>query len=299
MNFRQIEAFRAVMLGGSATAAAQMLFVSQPAVSRLIHNLEHSAGFLLFERRKKRLVPTPEGKQFYAAVEQTFVGLDHINKAANAIRTASVGTLRIASTPLVAHGILCRVVGDFLKMNPNVFVEMAHGSREFVIECVASQIYDLGIEVPPIRNAAVREEVLVTHRAICVLHRDHELKSKKSVSVKDLGKFDFVAPETGSMFRFAVDQAFKVAGISPRIRAETTTQTAICGLAAKGVGVAIVAPYVVPSTLGMPLTFRPLKPEIPISYSALLPSLRSSSLLADKFYAFMKAELQVGGSVAR
>src|SRR5262245_47324218 len=87
MNFRQIEAFRAVMVGGTATTAAQMLFISQPAVSRLVRSLEDSVGFDLFERRKKRLVPTVEGKQLHAAVEQTFVGLQHVSRAADAIRT--------------------------------------------------------------------------------------------------------------------------------------------------------------------------------------------------------------------
>lgn len=58
MNFKQVEAFRAVMLSGSMTAAAEALHTSQPNISRLIAQLERLNGFSLFERIGSRLVPT-------------------------------------------------------------------------------------------------------------------------------------------------------------------------------------------------------------------------------------------------
>ena len=62
MNYRQLEAFQAVFRAGSFTLAGKLLFVSQPAVSRLILELEQEIGFKLFERHKNGLQPTPEGK---------------------------------------------------------------------------------------------------------------------------------------------------------------------------------------------------------------------------------------------
>ena len=60
MNFRQIEAFEAVMKTGSMTLAGKLLFITQPAVSRLIIELEQELGFKLFERKKNKLVRTDE-----------------------------------------------------------------------------------------------------------------------------------------------------------------------------------------------------------------------------------------------
>ena len=60
MNYRQLEAFQAVFRAGSFTLAGKLLFVSQPAVSRLILELEQEIGFKLFERHKNGLQPTPE-----------------------------------------------------------------------------------------------------------------------------------------------------------------------------------------------------------------------------------------------
>ncbi|MCP4433148.1 MAG: LysR family transcriptional regulator, partial [Gammaproteobacteria bacterium] len=75
MNLRQLEAFRAVMITRSITRASELLFVSQPAVTRLINDLESSVAFPLFQRIKKRLHPTPEAHAFYEEVERSFAGL--------------------------------------------------------------------------------------------------------------------------------------------------------------------------------------------------------------------------------
>ena len=64
MNLRQLEAFRATMRSGSITAAAKLMHISQPSVSRLISDLERSVGFALFVRAGRGLVTTVEARRF-------------------------------------------------------------------------------------------------------------------------------------------------------------------------------------------------------------------------------------------
>jgi len=78
MNLRQLEAFRATIRCGSITEAAKMMHISQPSVSRLIADLEQSAGFPLFLRVGRGLTPTVEGRHFYEGVEGMFVGIDRL-----------------------------------------------------------------------------------------------------------------------------------------------------------------------------------------------------------------------------
>jgi len=99
MNFKQVEAFRAVMLSGSMTAAAASLHTSQPNISRLIAQLERQSGFKLFERVGGRLQPTDEGAALFADVERAFIGLHSIEQAAQNIRQGGTGRLRIAVVP--------------------------------------------------------------------------------------------------------------------------------------------------------------------------------------------------------
>ena len=83
MNFRQIEAFRYVMITGTTKGAANRLFVTQPAISRMITALEAHLGFKLFNRHKGRLQPTMTAIRFYKAVEQNFLGLERLEKLAS------------------------------------------------------------------------------------------------------------------------------------------------------------------------------------------------------------------------
>ncbi len=74
INLRQIEAFSAAIEFGSATAASEVLHITQPAVSRLIADLERVVGFQQFERRARGLVPTQDAHTLYEEVKRSFVG---------------------------------------------------------------------------------------------------------------------------------------------------------------------------------------------------------------------------------
>ena len=77
LRFRHIEGFRAVMQTGTATGAASLLNVTQPAVSQLMTEMEGAVGFALFDRRGGRLVPTSHAALLFDEIERCFTGLDH------------------------------------------------------------------------------------------------------------------------------------------------------------------------------------------------------------------------------
>lgn len=89
LNLRQIEVFRAIMLSGSISGASKLLFVSQPAVSRLIAYTEQRLGLMLFERIKGRLYPTPEARRLFVEVTALYQNVQRVNEVAdNPPRTA-------------------------------------------------------------------------------------------------------------------------------------------------------------------------------------------------------------------
>jgi DNA-binding transcriptional LysR family regulator len=83
MNIRHVEIFRAVITNGTASRAAEVLRISQPAVSKAIQELERYIGFDLFHRIKGRIVPTSEAQLFFKEVEQSFAGMDYLRNAAS------------------------------------------------------------------------------------------------------------------------------------------------------------------------------------------------------------------------
>src|ERR1700746_980012 len=120
INSRQVEAFRATMLTGSVTEAANLMAVTQPAVSRFLRDFKALMKMKLCERRGTGLVPTAAATALYTEVERSFVGLERITAAAEEIRSRRTGTLRIAAPPAVSNGYLPRLIGRFLTERPNL-----------------------------------------------------------------------------------------------------------------------------------------------------------------------------------
>ncbi|MDU6377010.1 MAG: LysR family transcriptional regulator, partial [Bradyrhizobium sp.] len=145
MHYRQIETFRAVILSGSASRAAELLDITQPAVSRAIAELERSVGFALFDRSGGRLSPTAEARLLFAEVDRAFVGLDRIRAEAARIRDFGAGAIRIASLSAFANTLMPKAIHAFNKRHPGVPVTLQIRASSVVRELVASGSFDLGI----------------------------------------------------------------------------------------------------------------------------------------------------------
>src|SRR5579862_5031537 len=106
MELRQLEAFAAVITTGSVTAAGRLLGRSQPAITRLIQELEAEVGYPLFTRNGPRVTPTEQGILLYEEVEHVLAGLHQIEKRADEIARGESRPLRIAATSALAAGLV-------------------------------------------------------------------------------------------------------------------------------------------------------------------------------------------------
>src|SRR5688572_21126473 len=97
LEFRHLEAFRAIMRSGTVTGAGAMLGISQPAVSRLLSQTEALAGFPLFERVRGRLVPTTTAQALHEETERVFIGIEEVAALAERLRAQSPRRVVIAS----------------------------------------------------------------------------------------------------------------------------------------------------------------------------------------------------------
>src|SRR5690606_5376562 len=118
LNGRQLEAFRAVMIAGSITGGSRLLSVSQPAVSRLIHDLESDLRMQLFLREGASIIPTPEARELFREVERYFISTERIREAAMAIREYSSGRLRVATILALTSACIPEAVAEFARTYP-------------------------------------------------------------------------------------------------------------------------------------------------------------------------------------
>jgi len=292
INHRQLEAFQAVIEAGTVTVAAERLFITQPAVSRLIQDLEYALGLTLFERRRGRLMPTVEAQVLYEEVERSFAGLDKIQQVADDIRTLEVGTLRIAAMPALALGFLPRIIKQFSELHAGVSISLQIRSSIKVLEWVASQQFDLGFAAVQHEHPAVEQELLMEAPLVLVMPPGHTLQAKRTIGPGDLQDESFISlgPELNT--RAKIDEIFAQAKVSRRLAVETQLSAAVCRIVAEGGGVSLVEPITARDFLERgDVIARPFRPELLFRYSVLFPVHRSRSKLCTEFLELVKTEL--------
>ncbi|MEX0366280.1 MAG: LysR substrate-binding domain-containing protein [Ruegeria sp.] len=241
ITFRQVDAFRTVISSGSVTEAAEMLGISQPAVSRLISDLEAEVGFALFQREGRGLVPTEEGRLLVVEVRQAVSGMEHIKDAAAVIGTFGHAMLRLVTTPTFASQLAPDLIADFAARRPKVMTRMEIEANDDTVEWLVSQNHDFGLSTSEPANSALNSLILHRGEVSCVLPTGHPLAGKTSIQPKDLAGESYVSYVAGSRFRHAIDRLFDKQGITRSLRFETRTTDAICQLVARGLGISLVA----------------------------------------------------------
>lgn len=284
MNFKQVEAFRAVMLSGSMTAAAESLHTSQPNISRLIAQLERSSGFKLFERVAGRLLPTDEGAALFADVERAFIGLQSLQHSAHNIRRAGTGRLRIAAVPSLSLTVLPRVIQRFRQQNPDVAISIHTNESPMVAHWTASHFCDLGLaSYIGDQTPGVRPELMCDVPGVCVFAKGHRLAALTAIGPEDLKDEEFVSLIHDDGTRARIDRVFAEPRDQRKLNVETPFAATICSLVALGLGVSIVNPMVALEYMHMGIEIRPFRPQISFPTYLLLPSDRPQTLLAQRF----------------
>jgi DNA-binding transcriptional LysR family regulator len=296
MKPRQLEAFRAVMLTGSITAGADHLRLSQPAVTRLIRDLERSLGLALFERDRGRIRPTSAATELSREVDRCFVGLDRIAKAAAGLRQGRAGRLRIAAIPALAVGVLPELLARFLAERPQLGVYLVDGSSPEIAEWVADGAYDLGFATTAASHPAVKAHLLPPVRAVAVLPPKHRLAQQASIRPADLAGEALIAPYSSALLRAQLDQSLARAGVEPDLRLETSLSAVAGAVAAAGGGIGIVESFTAERLKRLGAVVRPFRDGVEVEYAILTSSHRALGAAAE---AFLKSALQSFGRPRR
>lgn len=293
MNFRQIEAFKTVMACGTTTRAAAILRISQPAVSRLLADLERSTRLRLFERGKGRIRPTAEGLAFYDEVQRAFIGLEKLSFAAENIRSFAAGSLRVASLPVLGHAFLPRVVAAFCRDYPNIAVLLHIRSSEAVKDLVAAGQFDLGFAADEIDRAGVDARAFVAPEAVCLLPADHPLAARETLAPEDLADARFISLASKDAARGRIDRLFEKTGVRRRIVVETQYSVTICNLVRHGAGVSLVNPLALEGLDRTGLAVVPFRPRVHFRTLLITPPKGMLSQCAAAFISHADRQLSL------
>ncbi|GAB5469986.1 MAG: LysR substrate-binding domain-containing protein [Rhodospirillales bacterium] len=285
MRYRQIEAFRHVMINGTATAAADSLSISQPAVSRLIGDLEAGLGFKLFERHKGRLLPTANALRFYQGVETYFQGIDRLDRIAKQIRTQSHADLRVCGTPALSTCLLPQTVRRFQADYREVHLSIESLSSSEILSRLQLHMADLALTPAFPAVAGIAQDLLLEARHVCAVHRSHRLAEKAVVTPEDFSGEDVISILPSGLVNWNnVEQVFKDVGV--RYRKILSIQNSHTGysLVAANLAIALIEPFAARTWLKQDVVVRPFLPVVSFRYVLAYPV---SQRLTEPMRAFM------------
>jgi DNA-binding transcriptional LysR family regulator len=274
---------------GTVTQAAAHLRVTQPAVSRMLANLESELGLKLFERAHGRLLPTEECEQFYREVERLLAGVNDMSTIARDIRERRGGHLRIVAMQSVATGLLPIVLGDFVKEHPSLRVSLDIRSRRDVQLWISGQQFDLGAAVLPIEHAGLSSDPFIEADLYVVAPHGHRLAARKTVKLPDLQGERFVALPNTALIRHAVDRAMEELTQPYVVMTEAPGLHSACQLVSHGLGITIADSFTIASFAPDQFVFRPFASPIRRIYGFLFPNGRPRSSLSLQFAERMKS----------
>jgi DNA-binding transcriptional LysR family regulator len=291
-SIREVEAFAAVMRQGTVTKAAILLDIAQPGVSKLIAQLEAKAGFAVFTRERRRLIPTPEALTLYAEVERSLVSMREINRVAQDLRDLRKGRLRIGVLPALGGTVMPRIVSDFLEKHPDVSATLNIRSTQTLVEWTGRNQIDLAVGVTTyIENPAIVLRQLPPVPVVCVMSEKHPLAAREQVTLADLVHTSFINLLPSDPLTIQLEQHAALQGLSISSGVETNLAGAAIAFAASGRSVAVVDYLSTQNASMVGMTFRPFLPAISIGYSIYRPRGEKASAVASAFLEHAVSEL--------
>lgn len=240
LSYRGLQAFRLTMLTGSVSAAAAAMNLSQPAISRLLKELELDTNLGLFDRASGRLVPTWEANRLLQEVERSFVGLDRIAAAVKDIGRGWAGTLSVSVLPVLAHSLFPRILAEFAEQMPEVSIRFDSNGSETVTQQVMSGQYDMGfvsISVP-MADLEIARRYKVPCR--CIMPAGHRLSEHDVVHPGDLEGETLISASRRTLMDTQVHSLLNRHGVKVFMSIDTPLLPLASLLVLEGTGVAIV-----------------------------------------------------------
>jgi DNA-binding transcriptional LysR family regulator len=257
-NFR-LRVFRAVAEELSFRKAAEVLHLSQPAVSQHVHALEAEVGVQLFDRARggghgSQISLTEAGRVLLGYANRAAETMAEARRALAALNDETVGPLRLGASTTVAQYLLPRILGAFLKQHPQVKLSLVSGNTEQIVEAVTEKKVVLGIIEGPAMRREVKTERMVQDEMVLIVSPNHAWAARKGgeIEQKELAKVPLLLRERGSGSRRVVERALKKVGLplrSLQVAMELdSTEAIISGVEAE-LGVGFVSRWAVGKVL--------------------------------------------------
>jgi len=252
VNISQLKAFLAVVEHGSFSEAARAMGVSQPAVTMQVQALESDIGAVLLDRRYRRVDLTEAGRALLPHARRV---LDELDRARTEIENMSeqvTGRVTLAASTTPGQYVVPRMLGAFLRANPEVAASIVIADTTKVVELVDTGEAQLGMVGAKVRGTRATFEEAGTDELVLIADPASPLLAREDLLLRDLLEEPFIMREPGSGTRQVTESVLRAEGIDPgdlQVVTELGTSEAIVRAVEGGLGLGVVSRWVVEKAL--------------------------------------------------
>lgn len=239
VSLRQLRAFLAVARERHFRRAAEALHLTQPAVSRLIADLEAELDVRLFDRSTRDVVATEAGRYLEQAVGRVLDELDGVLAHARLRADPLRGRVRVAAVPTLAAGLVPAGIAHCRVAHPSLEVLLRDRNQAQVLEAVRGGEVDFGLTVEPADGEAFDSETILHDPFVLVCPAGHPLAAREAVAWRELHGHALVLLDHASGSRRLIDDALSRHGVQAHVALEVGHPHTAFRMVEAGLGVTV------------------------------------------------------------
>jgi LysR family cyn operon transcriptional activator len=237
MDLRHLRYFVAVADAGTVSGAADRLRITQPALSRQIHDLEQQLGVRLFDRVGRRLDLTADGEDLLRRSRELLVHVEALTDRARALQVGDAGILRVGATSQTIETVLAPFLPRYRRAHPSVEVHLVEDGGFRLLPRLRAGELQVVVATP---GPGLQYRPLFPGRVLALMMPCHPLARHGALEVKALAAEPLLLLREGFQTRQWFDGACQIAHVRPRVLIESSAPAALVALARAGHGIAVV-----------------------------------------------------------
>ena len=221
----------------SISKTAARLYVSQPAISYSLKELENQLGYTLFYRNSKGIEPTLEAKELYSYISTAFNILNDAEEHIKNLNNLNVGCIRIGTPSYIGFFYLAKYISEFRKSYPGIRFEIVYKSTADMVDMLETRKLDIIIDTLPIDSKKEVKKVTLAKFQNCFAYNKKLMGDIQLSKIEDLKNYPFILPAATTSLRLKLNEYLESQNLKLEPIVQSWTNEILMEMVRNGVGI--------------------------------------------------------------
>ncbi|AGB41601.1 transcriptional regulator [Halobacteroides halobius DSM 5150] len=240
MNLRQLKIFKKVCQTGTMSQAADQMYITQPAISQTISDLESKLEVKLFERLNQKLVLTYAGKILLEYSNKILLLVDEVENSIEGISNLKQGKLRIGASMTIGTYLLPNIINQFNNEYKSIEINLTIDNSSIIEELILDNQIDIGLVEGPTQSKDITTDSFFVDHLNLVCSPQHRWANQKLITPTQFHNESFIMREEGSGTREVIEDILAKHKLSYKIKHVLNNIEAIKKAVSANIGISVL-----------------------------------------------------------